>query len=70
MLQVTEPDFELKVHFQHYPKSPLPYLAWIEGEQYKGIVVQASSIDECMKELSVSLKVLELYRNNIKKDSL
>ena len=43
------------------------YTAWIKGDDYKGIVVQAESIGECLKELSISLKVLELYRNNVNK---
>lgn len=64
MVRVKEPKYIIEVQILKFEEG---YTAWIKGDEYKGIVVQAESLDECLKELSISLKVLELYRNNIKK---
>lgn len=37
------------------------YLAWAEGDAFKGIVVQGTSVDEVKKELWTSLKVHVAY---------
>lgn len=37
------------------------YVAWIDGDKHKGFVVAGASIGECVKELGVSLRVMELY---------
>lgn len=35
------------------------YTAWIKGEKHQGVVVQADSEGECLKELGVSLMCME-----------
>lgn len=67
MFRTINPDEEIVIHFQFYDDLPNSnYVAWIEGGKYKGIVVSADSIADCVKEVGISLKVLDLYRKNIK----
>lgn len=67
MVRVEHANHIIEVQILKFEKG---YTAWIKGDEYKGIVVESESLDECLKELSISLKVLELYRNNIKKEKL
>lgn len=74
MVQIIEPKHVITIEIQQYGGryennnnigyEPEHYIAWIKEPQYKGIIVKADSISECMKELSISLNVLELYRKN------
>lgn len=67
MVQTVAPKHEIVIHIQQYDELDQveeQYVAWIAGEKYRGILVTANSISECMKELGISLKVLELYRKN------
>lgn len=38
-----------------------PYLASIENGEYRKIIVQGSSIPECLKELIKSITIMDLY---------
>lgn len=67
MVQVINPDEEIVIRIKFYDDLPKDnYIAYIEGDAYRGMAVSASSIEECMKELAISLKVLNLYRKNNK----
>lgn len=60
-------DNEIVIRIKCYDGLPEDkYLAWVEGKEYRGLVVSANSIGECVKEIGTSLHALELYRKNIK----
>lgn len=62
----------IKINIDIYDEPFLPadqkYIASIEGNEYAGIVCYGSSIGEVVKEIGISLHVLELYRSNIEKN--
>lgn len=67
MIQTIPPTQRITIHFECFDDLPQDnYVAWLEGEDYKGIVVTANSVAECVQEIGISLKVLELYRKNLK----
>lgn len=66
-MQAQSPTLSIVVHFDYFENVPEPYVAWIEGDAYKGIIVTGNTIADCVKEIGISLKVLELYRQNISK---
>jgi DUF1365 family protein len=67
MIQIVNPNHRIDIHIECFDDLQEDnYIAWISGDEYKGITVTGNSIPECMKELQISLKVLELYRKNIK----
>lgn len=68
MVQTIEATKKLIIHFDCYDDIPDGnYIAWIEGKDYAGMVVTGNSVPECLKELSISLNVLEIYRKNLLK---
>ena len=67
MVQTIQPTQRITIHFECFDDLPNDnYVAWIEGDDYKGMVVSANSVAECVQEIGISLKVLELYRKNLK----
>lgn len=54
----------IDVEFFGNPDIPeeVRYVGWIKGKEYKGNIVSGSSIGECVKELGISLIVLEEYK--------
>lgn len=69
MIKTVMPSNRITVHFECFDdleSEGAKYCAWIEDEPYKGIVVSGNTIDEVFKELGISLRVLELYRKNLK----
>lgn len=46
------------------------YLAWVEGEKYRGTVVSGNSLSDVLNNLSISIKVLNDYRDNERKKSI
>jgi hypothetical protein len=69
MVRVENPDKTIIIHLEYF-EDLSKYVAWIEGDEYKGVVLEADSLGECIKELGISLKVLELYRKNIKSEKI
>ena len=69
MVQTTFPNKTITVKIECFDNLPEQnkYVAWVEGDEYKGIVIQGDSIDDCLDELATSLRVIELYRKNTKK---
>jgi len=71
MLAQIDPNHIIEIEIQYYEKisgdSKPGYIAWIKGDDYKGVVVESESIGECVKELGISLIVLEKYRINTTK---
>jgi hypothetical protein len=63
MVQIEETEHKIEITIQAYEKV---YIAWIKGADYMGIVVEATSIGECITELGISLVSLEKYRKNLK----
>lgn len=57
---------EIVLKYSEHPELPeeARILMWIEGEQYKGMVEQASSIGDAMKQLGIGLWVKEQYENS------
>lgn len=50
----------LTIKIESDPNNPLePFMAWIEGDEYKGTIVTGHTIGECVKELGISLIVKE-----------
>ncbi len=69
MQNINEPTKTLIIHFECFDDvEGIPpdsrYVAWLEGDEHRGMVCTGNSISDCMKELATSLKVLELYRAN------
>lgn len=60
MLQVIEPENRMIIHVECYKEN---YIAWIEGIG----LVSSDSLENVLKELTVSVKVLELYRKSLNK---
>lgn len=68
MIHTTTPTRRIVINIECFDDIPdNNYVAWLEGEDYAGIIVSASSIPECINEIGISLKVLELYRKNLSK---
>lgn len=62
----------ITIHFEHHDIPQDSFVAWIEDEDYKGMVgmvVSGNSIGECVQEIGTSLKVLELYKENTQNNS-
>lgn len=72
MHKTIHPTHIITVEIQHYDHPDIPaeekYVAWIKEPEYRGCVESAGSIADCMMQLAKSLKVLELYRLNNKKE--
>ena len=67
MVQTVIPDHVITVEFQEYDiQGKGRFVAWIKEPEYRGIVIEAASIVECLEELSISLKVLHTFRKNNK----
>ena len=68
MVQSIEPTTEVTAIIQVYEDIPImkdsTCIAYLEGEQYKGIVVQAKSVPEALKELAISIEAINQYRIN------
>jgi len=62
MVQTIIPTTELKVVISVYENHGCS--AWIEGEDYRGIAVQADTISNAMRELAISIDVLNKYKEN------
>lgn len=65
MISTIEPSHNIEIEIQYYSKDEV-YTAWIKGNDYRGCVVSANTLPEVLKELSISITVLEMYRKNIK----
>lgn len=51
----------ITITIEEHENVPEPFVAFIEGEKYRGIVVQGKSALDCLDALTDSLRVLELH---------
>lgn len=56
----------IEIEFIQFKGAPIT--ASILGQAYRGYIVQADSKAECLKELSISMKVMEEFKANLKKE--
>lgn len=67
MTQTIQPTNRITIFIECFDDSVKNnYVAWVQGDGYDGIVVEAKSVVECMQELTTSIKVLGIYRKNLK----
>lgn len=66
MVQIKEPTTKLNIVVQVYNGVENRYMAYMSDDDYRGIVVSAPNIEECLKHLAISIKTLDIYRENIK----
>lgn len=67
MIQEIIPTTEVKVIIKIYDSPVMKdceCMAYLEGDKYKGIVVQGKSISDALKELAISLDAINRYRIN------
>jgi len=66
MAQTINPT--IKVVIKVYEDAPLEakYMAYLEDNEYKGIVAQAESVSEVLRELAISIEARNQYRLNTK----
>lgn len=66
MIQEIIPTTEVTVTIKVYDHNVIDAkcIAYIEGDEYKGIVVQAKSISSALKKLSICLDAINNYRTN------
>ena len=62
--RLENPDEQIQISIIYPDMNDLPYkyVAWIEGEKYKGIVVQSDSFNECVKDIVISLEVMARFK--------
>jgi hypothetical protein len=69
MMQEIIPSTEVKVVIKVYDHDVVDAkcMAYLEGDEYRGVVVQAKSIPSALKKLAVSLEAINQYRLNTQK---
>lgn len=53
----------LTIIVEEHENVPEPFIAFIEGNKYPGLVVQGKSVVDCLENLTESLRLLELHKN-------
>lgn len=68
MVKTFEPTIKVKAIIQVYDvnETENECMAYLDGEEYRGIVVQAKTISEALRELAISIDAINKYRMNQK----
>ena len=68
MVQTVVPMTEVKAVIQVYNDERMTdkCMAYLEGDEYRGVVVQAKTVSEALRELAISIDAINQYRINKK----